>query len=196
MATRRYESASRAAAARRTREQILDAALELFGSDYFDEVTLGAVAEAAGVSQQTVVNHFGSKGRLYLTGVRERVAPAITEARSRARKGDVESVVDVVLADYEERGDALVRGAVLAGRIPEVAETFAGGRAAHRAWVAEVFEPLLRSRRGEARERAVTLLATVLDVTVWQQLRRDDGLDVPIVRDHLRRLVEGVLGAA
>ncbi|HET6560783.1 MAG TPA: TetR family transcriptional regulator [Marmoricola sp.] len=183
----------RAEAMRRTREQILDAALEMFGSSYFDEVTLADVAAAASVSQQTVVNHFGSKGQLYLTGVRERFAPAIAAERARARPGDVGSIVDVVVADYEERGDALVRGSVLAGRFPELAETFAGGRAAHRAWVATVFAPQLRQRRGRRRERTTTLLATVLDVSVWKQLRRDDGLDVTATRDHLRRLVEAVL---
>ena len=101
-----------------------------------------------------------------------------------------------MVADYEERGDALVRGSVLAGRFPELAETFEGGREAHKAWVRHVFASQLKQRRGGRRERTATLLATVLDVSVWKQLRRDDGLDDAATRGQLRRLVEGARAAS
>ena len=50
--------------------------------------------------------------------------------------------------------------------------------------------------RGKRRERTIVLLATSLDVLVWKALRRDQGLDPDRTADHLRALVEGVLGSA
>ena len=50
--------------------------------------------------------------------------------------------------------------------------------------------------RARRRERTTVLLATSLDVLVWKALRRDQGLDPDRTADHLRALVEGVLGSA
>ena len=193
---RRYEMSGRAAAMQRTRESILDAAIELFGPAWFDEVTLADVARAAGVSQQTVVNHFGSKIGLYLAGISERFAPVVAELRAHAEPGDVGSIVDTVLADYETSGDGTFRIVALAERIPELEQIVEGGRASHRAWVEHVFAPQLKSVRGKRRERTALLLATTLDVLVWKRLRRDEGLSVDETAAHMRLLVDGVLATA
>lgn len=190
---RRYEMAGRAAAMQRTRESILDAAVDLFAPAWFDEVTLADVARAAGVSQQTVVNHFGSKIGLYLAGVSERFAPALAELRSRAVPGDVASIVATAVTDYETSGDGTFRLVALADRVPELEQVFEGGRRAHREWIEHVFAPQLAGLRGKRRERAVVLLATTLDVLVWKALRRDQGLGPDETRDHLRALVDGTL---
>lgn len=190
---RRYEMSGRTAAMQRTREAILDAAIELFLPAWFDEVTVADVAARAGVSQQTVVNHFGSKIALYLGAIRERFEPSITELRRGAVPGDVASVVAAVLEDYEEVGMASYRNVILAQRIDELAPVIEGGRRFHRAWVEEVFAPQLRGLRGRRRERTVVLLATALDVSLWKRLRHEEGLDAEATADHLRALVEGVL---
>jgi len=190
---RRYEMSTRVSAMHQTREAILDAAVELFSPAWYDEVTLADVARRAGVSQQTVVNHFGSKLGLYLTGISERYAPTVLEHRARAVPGDLTSIVETAVSDYERTGDGTVRLLALAERMPELAELAAGGRAAHRTWVEQVFAPQLARRRGGRRERTVVLLTTALDVGVWKSLRRDLGLDVDDTRGHLRALVEGVL---
>jgi len=65
-----------------------------------------------------------------------------------------------------------------------------------RAWIEHVFAPQLKGLRGKRRERTIVLLATSLDVLVWKALRRDQGLDPDRTADHLRALVEGVLGSA
>src|SRR6201991_3178513 len=118
-----------------TREAILDAAVELFTPAWFDEVTLADVAARAGVSQQTVVNHFGSKIQLYLTGLSERFVPEVMAARGRAVPGDVGSIVETVIDDHERTGDGTFRTEALAERIDDLREVVAGGRRAHRAWV-------------------------------------------------------------
>jgi AcrR family transcriptional regulator len=192
---RRYEMTGRTAAMQRTREAILDAAVELFAPAWFDEVTLADVARAAGVSQQTVVNPFGSKIGLYLAGVSERFAPALAELRAQAVPGDVTSIVRTAVTDYESSGDATFRLVALAGRVPELDQVLEAGRRAHCGWVERVFAPQLKGLRGKRRERTIVLLATSLDVLVWKALRRDQGLDPDATADHLRVLVEGALAA-
>ena len=190
---RRYEMAGRTAAMQRTREVILDAASELFTPAWFDEVTIADIAKRAGVSQQTVVNHFGSKIDLYLTGLRERYVPAVVAVRDNAVAGDVDSIVRVVLDDYEVTGDGTIRTLATAARAPELEPVVEGGRASHRAFVTRVFAPQLARRRGRSRERLARLLAAVLDVRMWHQLRREQGLDVEETRDHLTHLVKALL---
>jgi len=182
----------RNAARERTRESILDAALELFPPSYYDEVTLADVARRAGVSQQTVVNHFGSKSQLYLTGMRERWVPGILRTRARAVPGEVDSIVATVCADYERTGDATVRSLGIAARVPEIAELAAGGRLSHRAWVTDMFADLLPD---DVNQRAllVDLLAVVLDVRTWHQLRRESRLGKRATQDRLTTLVRALL---
>ena len=186
---------ARAEAVRRTRESILDATEHSFQGRWYDEVTLADVAKAAGVSQQTVVNHFGSKLQLYVSGVAERVAPRIEAVRGQAAAGNVRSVVAAVVADYEEHGDGTLRMLALAGRHEELAELVTGGRRAHREWVLAVLAPQLARRRGVRRQRLATLLTTALDVTTWGSLRRDQGLTREQTEEHLRALVTALVEA-
>jgi len=190
---RRYEMTGRAAAMQRTREAILDAAIELFTPAWFDEVTVADIARRAGVSQQTVVNHFGSKIDLYLAGLNERYVPQVVALRGSAVPGDVGSVVDVVLEDYEQTGDATIRTLATAARTAELAPVVEGGRASHEAFVRRVFAPQIGKRRGRNRDRLVRLLAAALDVRMWHQLRREQGLGREETRSHLVTLVEALL---
>jgi AcrR family transcriptional regulator len=195
LVARRYEMAGRSAAKQRTRESILDAAVELFTSAWFDEVTMADIAQRAGVSQQTVVNHFGTKIDLYLSGLSERYVPSVLAVRGSAEVGDVRSIVATVVEDYEVTGDGTVKTLATAARAPELQPVVEGGRQSHHDFVRRVFAPQLSRRRGRSRERLVRLLAAVLDVRMWQQLRREEGLDVAETRAHLESLVEALLGS-
>jgi len=81
---------------RAQRERILDAARALFASRGFDAVTMGDVAEEAGVVRATVFNHFGSKAGL---------VEAITEGVLDAWAG----LLDNALADETTSTPTLVR---------------------------------------------------------------------------------------
>nr|WP_024802721.1 TetR/AcrR family transcriptional regulator [Nocardia sp. BMG51109] len=59
----------------RSRSKILDATLELIGSNGFESVTIAAVAHAAGVTRQTVYSIFGTREDL--------VSQAITDLHLR-----------------------------------------------------------------------------------------------------------------
>jgi AcrR family transcriptional regulator len=183
----------RTVAMQRTRESILDAAADLFADAWFDEVTIADIARAAHVSQQTVVNHFGSKIDLYLTGLQERYVPRVREVRDQAVPGDVESVVAAVVADYEATGDGTMRVLAMVGRSPELQQVVEGGRLSHQAFVERVLGPALGRVRGRNRTRLLRLLAAVLDVRMWHQLRREQALSVPETQEHLATLVRALL---
>jgi AcrR family transcriptional regulator len=59
-----YDNSSRAAAAGATRTKVLVAARDAFLTTGYAGTTIRAVAEAAGVSQETVYKRFGNKARL------------------------------------------------------------------------------------------------------------------------------------
>ena len=62
--TRRYDSSSRQAQARRNREGILDAAERQFMANGYTPSTIAGIAAEAGVSVETVYKTFGSKSGL------------------------------------------------------------------------------------------------------------------------------------
>lgn len=61
------------------REQLVELAIGLFARESYDEVTIDAVAEAAGISKGLMYHYFGSKRDLYVAAVR-RAADALLEA--------------------------------------------------------------------------------------------------------------------
>ena len=57
----RYTMRARADAVAATRERTARAMLKLALAQRYEDITLAAIARAAGVSHQTVLNHFHSK---------------------------------------------------------------------------------------------------------------------------------------
>ena len=68
--TRSYTMNTRADAVADTRDRIIRSAIGLLLESWYDDVTLAAIAAAAGVSHQTVLNHFESKEGVALGGRR------------------------------------------------------------------------------------------------------------------------------
>jgi AcrR family transcriptional regulator len=61
---RRYNSSRRREQAARTRQDVVDAARPLFLTDGYGQTTVSAIAEAAGVSVETIYKAFGGKAGL------------------------------------------------------------------------------------------------------------------------------------
>jgi AcrR family transcriptional regulator len=71
----------------RRRRQLLDVALEVFGESGYHQVSMDAVAEAAGVTKPVLYQHFASKRELYLellTDVGEQLREEVVSATSSA----------------------------------------------------------------------------------------------------------------
>lgn len=190
--TRSYRMSARADAAAETHRRIVDAAIERLAESSYDEVSLADVAEAAGVTVQTVLRRFGSKEALA-----EAAAAAGTEVVRRERfasaPGDVPAAMADLAAHYEAWGDRSLRLLGQEERSPALRRAVAGGRALHHAWVDHAFGPQLAAAKGAARRRLKAKLAAVTDVYTWKVLRRDLGLDAKATARSMRELVFAVL---
>ena len=106
------------------RAQLLDLALELFADRTYDEISIGEIAAAAGVSKGLLYHYFSSKRAFYVAAVNQ-AARRLLEATEPA-EDEPEPLGAGLHAylDYVERHDAayafLLRGGV--GADPEVLE--------------------------------------------------------------------------
>ena len=172
----------RGAAAEATRERILAAAAELFLERWYDDVTLGAVAERAGVSGQTVINHFGGKEQL-AAAAHQRLSDGIVSLRYTPEAGDIPALVEALVEDYETTGDAVIRLLALEDKVPSLQPLLAKGREGHREWVQSMF--------GAPELLAELVVAT--DVYSWKLLRRDQGLSRDETVAAMLRMVQALL---
>jgi AcrR family transcriptional regulator len=175
-----------------TRERIVGVMLDLVLTQPYEDITLTVIAEGAGVSHQTVLNHFGSK-----EGVARAAAVVLAqqtgEARAQAEPGDARGAVAVLVGEYERIGDANVRWGLASERLGSLATLLDEARAGHRAWLERIFgESLPRGRA--ARARALHALHVATDVNSWKLLRRDLGLSRDAAERVMVDLIGGVLG--
>ena len=190
MNTRSYSMAVRGARAEGKRARIVAVAQEQF-TDPSADLTLEAVATAAGVSVRTVLRAFGTKEGLVLA--------AIDTTRDDASRPEaeppesVEAAVGQVFDDYERIGDRVVRLLAEEHRIPGFAAVAAEGRQRHREWLVAAFARELATARGREHARRVDALVVATDVYVWKVLRRDLGRSRAESERIVVRLVHGAL---
>jgi len=130
---RRYDSQRRRQQAEQTRERVLDAAAGLFEGRGYEGTSVAAVAEAAGVSEETVYARFGTKrtllGELVRRAVRggdprpvpEQEAPRVLAAATDQREQLRLFAADVVLR-LERAAPLLALVAGAARSDPELAD--------------------------------------------------------------------------
>jgi AcrR family transcriptional regulator len=92
---------------RETRQLISDAATGLFLERGFDDVTVGEVAEAAGVSAKTVFNYFPRKEDLFLDRFPEALELVAREVRERPEGAHPVAVLRDLMLRLLAEGDAL-----------------------------------------------------------------------------------------
>lgn len=172
----------RAAAADATRQRILTAAAELFLEGWYDDVTIAKVAKVAGVSGQTVLNHFGSKEQL-AAEVHGRLSDELRSRRYTPEPGEVRGAVEAIVDDYEITGDSTMRMLALEEKVPALVPLIASGREGHREWVATMFQA----------PGLVPELVVATDVYTWKLLRRDQGLSRDDTAAAMLRIVEALL---
>jgi AcrR family transcriptional regulator len=174
-----------------TRERIARGAHRLFFERPYEDVTLLDIAEAGGVSHQTVLNHFESKEGVALA-VFEIVKEQTEAARYNAQPGDVRGAMKALIGEYERMGDTNIGWLATALRFERVAEALEIGRASHREWIEAIFAKWLPTARA-ARQRAINTLHAATDVYIWKLLRRDLQLSRAETERIMTDLVSGVL---
>src|SRR5436853_3441177 len=183
---RSYRMVARAEAAAATRERLLAAAWGQFSGRPFDDVRLTDVAREAGVSAQTLHNHFGTKDALFVAAWQWTMAPEGAR-RGSAAPGDVRKAIRVLYDSYDKDGDAVLRLLAQEERIPAVHEMAEAGRRWHRAWVERTFEP-------PSEERFVSLIVAT-DLLTWKLLRREMGLGRRDAEQIVTDMVTALKGA-
>jgi AcrR family transcriptional regulator len=187
MVGRPYRMVARAQAAERTRERILDAAVEVFFDEPTASISLDEVARRAGVTVQTVIRRFGGRDGL-LAAAAERESEKVREERE-VPPGDVDGALRVLVEHYERAGDRVLR--MLAEEVRSVALRGIAdrGRRMHRDWCEAVFAPALAGLSSAERARRLAQLVAVCDVYTWMLLRRQSGLSRNQTELALRELL-------
>src|SRR5262245_18339092 len=125
-----YTMVARAQGMATTRECIVDATLRLALERSFEDITLVAIAEAAGVSHQTVLNHFESKENVAAAAA-ELLSRQTRSAREKATPGDHAGAVSILVGEYERFGDPGARWAIASERLGPLAPMLDEARAGH-----------------------------------------------------------------
>lgn len=188
---RTYDNSNRRAAKRETRERILDEAEACIRSRPLAELTLNDVAEASGVSVQTVIRHFGGRDGL-LEGVAVRLGTRVTDQRGKVVPGDLEGAIDNVLEHYEAEGTLMLRIVSEEAQSSFAADRATEGRDYHRGWVLRTFEPLLAPDEN-VRERQLDALLVATDLFTWRLLRLDHDRSLKHTRQVMLDLVRAAL---
>jgi AcrR family transcriptional regulator len=188
---RPYKQVAREQGQQRTRDALLDSAVDEFYKGRWQKTSLEALSKKAGVTKQTLLRHFGSKDGLIEAAIRH-ASEIVRKERAQAPIGDVPGAVRNLVDHYERWGDLVMRVLAEEHRIPLVHKMTDRGREVHREWVARTFEPQLANLSDEMRERRMAQLVAVCDVYVWKLLRRDMKLGAPQVEVALIELIEGL----
>ena len=186
--TRPYRMQARAASAEATRARIAEVAVRLFVERWYDEVTLRVIAKEAGVSLQTVVNHFETKEGVFSAAL-EHYRAGVEELRYQAAPDDLDAAIAVLREDYEPVIDAYARLTALEDRVPAVAAMVAEGHEVHRKWVEHAFPGALTGLRGAAKARRLAALMAATDIATWRLLRRHHDLSPDQTAATVRDLV-------
>lgn len=190
--TRTYRMDARAQAARENERRILEAAFEAFFHEYYDVVTLREIADAAEVTEQTVLRKFGSKEEL-LSAVVTELGARFRGPRGNAEPGDYRQAVAESVEANEQMGREILHVLAQEDRTPALRRATEVGRANHRAVTAEVFSPWLPAGDDADHGRLLAPFVVILDVFTWRLLRLDQGLSREVTERVLVEMVEGLL---
>ena len=179
MTSRPYRSAVRDQAAAATRAAILDAAEALFAQDGYGRVTIGRIAQEAGVSPNTVYVAFGTKLGL-VRGLTERASGEDSIQETLAAIADSDDAHEIVDLTLRGTGDVVHRHSRLmtvlianASADPEIGATFRGTERLLRerfGLITARLETLGALREGLSAERATDVLAYYLSPESWLRL--------------------------
>jgi AcrR family transcriptional regulator len=193
-ASRTYTKVRRAQAEEQTRAALIEAAGEAFLSGPWEQASLESIARAAGVTKQTLLRHFGSKGGL----LEQMLRPAIEQIQAQrlsAPSDDIPGAVDNLLEHYETRGGRAMRSTNLDSD-GSLAELALMARQFHYRWVEHAFGRWLAPAPPKERARVRAALIAVCDVQTWWILAHDLGLPRAEVRSTLILAIRRLLGTS
>ncbi len=174
--------------------RILEAFRRRLRVEWYDQITLDQIARDAGVTVPTIIRRFGNKEGM-LAETQKRMDSEIHGRRAVA-PGDVDAIIRVLIEDYEEVGDLVVRTLAQEERYPVFRIVTDVGRAGHRRWVEQGFVPWLDPLDPDARQARLDALVVATDLYVWKLVRRDMGRSPEQLRELMLNLIGGIIGKA
>jgi AcrR family transcriptional regulator len=192
MKKRSYDMRTRGVATAATHDAIINSAIDTFAAERSFAITLGPVADRAGVTVKTVLRHFGSRDAL-IEAAYTRVYSDVLAERA-ALPGDRDAALRTLIGHYERRGHVILGVLAEEDEDPRAQRICDAGRIDHRAWVEEVFGAWLPERRDQ-RWRLIDALVVATDVYSWKLLRVDRGLTVDEVHDRMHLMTDAILAA-
>jgi AcrR family transcriptional regulator len=189
---RPYRQVARAEAQERTRQALLDAAMEEFFEDRWQKTSLEKLSAKAGVTKQTLLRHFGSKDGLLLQAI-VRSGSQIFDQRWSVPAGDIDGAVENLLDHYEDWGERALRLGAWQDGPALLAQLSLMARQVHYDWVGYVFDPWLADLEEPARSRLRATLIALCDVHTWQLFSRDLGLERAEMHATLTSAIEAVV---
>lgn len=188
-AKRPYRMQARARSKEATRLAILDAVEDAFEELLYDEITLTAIAERAGVSVQTVLRHFENKDAVFMASFLH-TGGKMARDRGVLPVGELEEIVDSLVDHYEMYGNRILRMLAQEDREPTLKQIADLGRLYHAEWCKQAFASALKGLRGVDRERRIAQFVAGTDIYVWKLLRVDRHLSRAQTKLAMRELLE------
>jgi AcrR family transcriptional regulator len=188
---RKYNSRNRTESAERTRQSIIEVAVEMHGKGI---TTLSAVAEAAGVSLPTVNKYFPTREALFDACTRHFTAAlqfpslellmAVNDPGERLRQ-----VVYEIYRLHEATLGQSWTGYKLADESPVLAQ----GMAAYETAIAQIAEAILYDRALQDRETVSRFVYAALSPLTYRALRLTNGLSLDTAVKYMTTALAAVL---
>lgn len=186
---RPYKKVAREQSQQRTRDALLEAAIEEFYGDRWATTSLEALSARAGVTKQTLLRHFGSKEGLLIQAL-VRGASQVLDERWSAPVGDVDGAIENLLDHYEVWGRRARQIEAWQDAPSVLAKLSQAGRQVHYQWVEFAFAPQLEGLDEAAFVKRRAELIVVCDVQTWWTLSHDLELPRTAIKTILVELVE------
>jgi AcrR family transcriptional regulator len=192
---REYKQVAREQSQQRTREALLEAAIDEFYGERWSETSLTALAARAGVTKQTLLRHFGSKEGLLVQAL-VRSAAQVLDERWNAPVGDVDGAIENLLEHYRVWGRRARQLGAWQDATTVLAKLSRAGRQVHYQWVEFIFAPQLEGLEEAASSRLRAELIVVCDVQTWWILAHDLELPRAEVKSILIGMAERAIAGA
>jgi AcrR family transcriptional regulator len=192
---RQYKQVAREHAQQRTREALLETAIDEFYADRWSETSLAGLAARAGVTKQTLLRHFGSKEGLLIQAL-VRSAAQVLDERWSAPVGDIDGAIENLLEHYEVWGPRARRIGAWQDAPSVLAKLSQAGRQVHYQWIEFVFAPQLEGLDEAAFSRLRAELIVVCDVQTWWILAHDLKLGRAAIKTILTEMVGRAVSGA
>lgn len=188
-ATRSYSSSLRQSQAQGTREQIVDAAMQLFSAGEADGFSHEAVARRAGVAARTVYRHFPTRADL-MSALWDRLK---RETQTEFPTTERELIAETPKAFLKfDRHEALVRAFLAARAGQEVRDL---GSAESRAAFQKCLADAMHGMTPKEQARVIAVFQTLYSAPAWQLMRDRAGLSGREASEALRWAFTALLKA-